>query len=231
MNINEYGRKPKAGVQVDYPKEIASRTGTNAKMVEKWLADNSFDPLTILQGIGSKRINLMDFVSALLSDKGNQQFIKKYADDRADGKWSSVWKGTPKNEGKLPMTNIQKVKRMIREAVLKEALPPGAERFYVAYYATVGQHGEAGTFRDFAAALKDAVKKSKDSEFMDGLEYLGVEPTHNGQEFAIIYIDETYMKHINSDQNFASSEDKNIFMTVAKKVLQTGKPAKGKFNG
>ena len=115
MNINEYGRKPKAGVQVDYPKEIASRTGTNAKMVEKWLADNSFDPLTILQGIGSKRINLMDFVSALLSDKGNQQFIKKYADDRADGKWSSVWKGTPKNE-----SNIQKVKRMIREAILKE---------------------------------------------------------------------------------------------------------------
>lgn len=129
------------------------------------------------------------------------------------------------------MTNIQKVKRMIREAVLKEAPVLGQERFYVAYYATVGQHGEAGTFRDLQSAIKDAIKKSKDPEFMEGLEYLGVEPTHNGQEFAIIYIDENYMKHINSDQNFASSEDKNIFMTVAKKVLQTGKSAKGKFNG
>jgi hypothetical protein len=146
MNINEYGRKPKAGVQVDYPKEIASRTGTNAKMVEKWLADNSFDPLTILQGIGSKRINLMDFVSALLSDKGNQQFIKKYADDRADGKWSSVWKGTPKNEGKLPMTNIQKVKKMIHSQLLRENnhlnesssdLNELSDRFFETYYESV----------------------------------------------------------------------------------------------
>jgi len=117
MNINEYGRKSKTGVQNNYPKEIAQKTGTRESAVKQWLDMNEVDPLTILQGIGSGRIKRNDFTDALMSDNGTLEFLNKY---NSDGKWSSVWKATPKTEGKLPMTNIQKVKRMIREAVLKE---------------------------------------------------------------------------------------------------------------
>lgn len=114
MNINEYGRKPKAGVQVNYAKEIAQKTGARESAVKQWLDTNEVDPLTILQGIGSGRIKRNDFIDALMSDNGTLEFLNKY---NSDGKWSSVWKGTPKNE-----SNIQKVKKMIREIVLKEGV-------------------------------------------------------------------------------------------------------------
>jgi len=115
--INEYGRKPKAGVQTNYAKEIAHQTGARESAVKQWLDMNEADPLSVLQGIGSGRIKRNDFIDALMSDNGTLEFLNKY---NSDGKWSSVWKATPKTEGKLPMINIQKVKRMIREAVLKE---------------------------------------------------------------------------------------------------------------
>lgn len=119
VKMNEYGRKPKAGVQNNYEKEIAQKTGARESAVKQWLDMNEVDPLTILQGIGSGRIKRNDFTDALMSDNGTLEFLNKY---NSDGKWSSVWKASPKHEGKLPMKNIQKLKKMIREAVLKENL-------------------------------------------------------------------------------------------------------------
>lgn len=132
--INEYGKKPKAGVQVNYAKEIAQRTGTREDAVNRWLKMMEIAPLTILQGIGSGRINRNDFVDALLSDEATKEFLEKY---NSDGKWSSVWKATPKNE-----SNIQKVKKMISQLLhetnnlneVSNDLNELSDRFFETYY-------------------------------------------------------------------------------------------------
>lgn len=139
------------------------------------------------------------------------------------------------------------IKKVIREEIskikLKEAdesdweIPKKGhpESYIISYYATVGEHGEAGKFRDFKSAYTAAISKikGKNSEgesFLDGLEYVGVEATwETDKDFAIIFVQASYIKHINSDQNFKAPEDRKIFIDAAKKCLQTGKPVVGKF--
>jgi hypothetical protein len=129
-----------------------------------------------------------------------------------------------KSENKIK--NSLKLKKII-ESVLNE-LKPGQERFYIAYYATVGEHGEAGTYSNFQTAFNTAKSKLKDKDFMDGLAYVGVEPTYGGSEFAVIYATPEYLKRL-SQNDFNSMEDYKSFMDVYKKVMTTKKPQVGKF--
>lgn len=86
-NIQEYGGKfqPKKGVNVDYYREIADRTGTNYKAVKEFCDRNSIEPLDLLQGIGSKRVDVKDFAAALLSSRGERMFLSKFNP-------KSIWK-------------------------------------------------------------------------------------------------------------------------------------------
>lgn len=71
-----------------YSNEIAQKTGTRSDAVDRFLKANEIDSLTIIQGLGSGKINKQDFVQALLSDEGTKLFLKKY---NSDGTWSKVW--------------------------------------------------------------------------------------------------------------------------------------------
>ncbi len=127
------------------------------------------------------------------------------------------------------------IKGLIRkEKRLNESLNENNQKYYISYYATVGEHGEAGTFSDFKQAIQGAKRfvKDKDSEgtsLMDGLEYLGVESTYSEDgQFAILFITEPYIKRL-SPSHFDTPESYKAFVLAAKKCLTTGKPAIGKY--
>lgn len=105
-----YGKSKKQPIQVDYAQEIAQRTGTRKDAVQKFLDDNKIDPLTLLQGIGSKRIQLGDFLDAITDKRMVGDFLKKY---NLDGNGSSVWKATPKN-------TQESLSEMIRRVIKEE---------------------------------------------------------------------------------------------------------------
>ncbi len=101
-----YGKSKKQPIQVDYAQEIAQRTGTRKEAVQKFLDDNKIDPLTLLQGIGSKRIQLGDFLDAFTDKRMVGDFLKKY---NLDGDGSSVWKATQKE------SLSEMIRRVIKE--------------------------------------------------------------------------------------------------------------------
>lgn len=109
-SIPEAYGKPKKQSGIDYAKEIATKTGTRVDAIKKWLEMNEIDALTILQGIGSGKINKQDLVQALMYDEATLEFLRKY---NSDGKWSSVWKGTEKPTKSESLREI--VKRIIKE--------------------------------------------------------------------------------------------------------------------
>ncbi len=230
--LSEYPKRTKHGVQTDYAQEIATKIGMRKDAVVLWLKQMEVDGLTILQGIGSGSIKKQDFIDALFSDEGTLKFLRKY---NSDGKWSKVWKGkeisTNKENMKTKMKENMKTKmnesitEMIRR-VIKEEM---GERYYIAYYDRVGEHGEVGTFRDFKSAISSAKSKIKDKEFMDGLDYVGIEGTNNSLDFAILFVNEFYITRILTKNGFNSSEDYNTFISACKKYIQTGKPQIGKY--
>jgi hypothetical protein len=115
-------------------------------------------------------------------------------------------------------------KKLKTEAVIKEA---GDSGYSIVYYATVGQHGDTGkSYPDYKSALRDAIKNSEDKDFMEGLEYLGVEPFGSENKFAILYIEERYLNRV---ANYIEGEkNKQIWKSVAQKVLQGQEKSGGK---
>lgn len=106
----------------------------------------------------------------------------------------------------------------------------GRERYYIAYYKTVGEHSAGRSYTSFKSAFNNAKINLKDKEFMDGLEYLGVEGITKASEFAILFVTKSYLSRLNANM-FDSPNDYNIFKSVALKCLQTKKPQLGKFEG
>lgn len=177
-----------------------------------------------------------------------------------DGSWINVGKINKmesrmnrKTNLKLETLNLLKkiikeeVKRVlikkdtIKEASLREKesdweVPKGGhpQTFYIAYYSSTGEHGEAGTFRDFKSAYRSALtqmkgKNDEGESFLDGLEYVGVEATWKTiPEFAIMFVTKEYIRKISTNW-FNSPEEAKIFKAAAEKCLQTGKPVIGKY--
>jgi hypothetical protein len=107
---------------------------------------------------------------------------------------------------------------------IKESLDSG---YTVTYYATVGQHGDTGKqYPDYKSALRDAIKNSEDPNFMDGLEYLGVEPFGDENRFAILYIEDRYLNNVAN--YIEGAKNKQIWKSVAQKVLQGQEKSGGK---
>lgn len=206
---------------------IAAMTGLRQTAVQSYLVDNDIDVERLTQDLVDGKVKPMDISTAVSGNTNNRysMAIKKNYSESTVKKIKSTLK-------KIIREEVTKVIRLKENTTpIKEASSP---RYSVTYYATVGEHGEAKSFGDFKSALREALKfqKQKDSEgspLMEGLEYLGVEPSHGGLEFAVVFVQESYIKHVDSDQNFASPADRTAFMTAAKKCLQTGKPAIGKF--
>lgn len=104
------------------------------------------------------------------------------------------------------------------------------EYHQVTYYYRVGQHGSAGEFPNFNAALrraKELVKESSTEEDFDDLWYVGVEG--NTEQFAIVMVREPYIDHVSSimGDSFATQEQGREWVKAAKKCLATGKPVVG----
>lgn len=110
--------KPKP-VQNNYAKEIAKKTGTREDAVKLWLDMNEVDALTILQGIGSGRIDRHDFTSALLSDNGTLEFLRKY---NSDGRWGSVWNAKRKIESFIYKTVKEKQQKLNVTKIISEGV-------------------------------------------------------------------------------------------------------------
>ena len=98
------------------------------------------------------------------------------------------------------------------------------------YYDKFGGHGEIGNWSSFDMAYKKAMdlykREKKEGELGTSTGYIGV--SGNGDEFAIIYLDQSYLKNMNAS-SFGDPKAFKAWMNVAKKVLATGKPMKGKF--
>jgi len=164
-----------------------------------------------------------------------------------DGKWINV--GPVQTSEQTVTEGRAKVKRILKTIIKEEvkralsiirlrevgesdwATPKGGhpESYYIAYYDTVGGHGEAGKFSRFGQAYQMAVRHSKDADFMEGLEYLGVEATWEGTpDFAVVFVTDSYIKRVSANM-FKNPADYKTFISAAKKCLQTGKPAIGAY--
>jgi len=106
---------------------------------------------------------------------------------------------------------------------IKEADRP--DYHSVEYYAEVGQHGEVNNYPTMSQAYKEAVKFGKRKDNAD-LWYVGV--SGNSDEFAVIRVNESYIKHMSSKM-FKDKKGYDSWNKVAKQVLKTGKPMKGKY--
>ncbi len=101
--------------------------------------------------------------------------------------------------------------------------------YVVDYYARVGEHGEANVFHGdkFKEAVKSAVEfynREKKSKTLRELSYIGV--TGNADEFAIIYLSETYLKRITLE-DFSDKKAYDNWMKAAKSWKD--KPVTGKY--
>jgi hypothetical protein len=123
-----YGKSKKQPIQVDYAQEIAQRTGTRKEYVQKFLDDNKIDPLTLLQGIGSKRIQLGDFLDAFTDKRMVGDFLKKY---NLDGDGSSVWKSNPKNTQE---SLSEMIRRVLKEESYDKITQEEVDTFYKNFY-------------------------------------------------------------------------------------------------
>jgi hypothetical protein len=123
-----YGKSKKQPIQVDYAQEIAQRTGTRKEYVQKFLDDNKIDPLTLLQGIGSKRIQLGDFLDAFTDKRMVGDFLKKY---NLDGDGSSVWKANPKNTQE---SLSEMIRRVLKEESYDKITQEEVDTFYKNFY-------------------------------------------------------------------------------------------------
>lgn len=97
------------------------------------------------------------------------------------------------------------------------------------YYATMGESGALKASSDFNTAYKDALdlyKREKKAGSLDELQYIGVNT--NANDFAIIHIEKRYIDNMHPDA-FKDKSMRDAWMAVANKVLETGKPAKGKY--
>jgi hypothetical protein len=98
------------------------------------------------------------------------------------------------------------------------------------YYDKQGGHGEIGNWPSFKTAYSKAMELYK-REKKQGLlgtstGYIGV--AGSGDEFAIIFLDQNYLKNM-SQNDFKDQVAYRTWMNVAKKVLSSGKPAKGTY--
>lgn len=122
-------------------------------------------------------------------------------------------------------------KKQLIEAVakvVKKMLNEGQRSGYtISYYATVGEHGETGkTYSNYTSAMRDAIISSEDPEFMDGLEYLGVEPFGSETRFSILYITPKYLNRV--AQYIDDPADRKAWMDVASKVAAAQERSGGK---
>ena len=135
------------------------------------------------------------------------------------------------NRTKLKLENY--IRKIVKEEFSdrKNTISEVQSRYFISYYARVGEHGEAGTYPDFNSAYRAAVAKSRNEDFMDGLDYLGVEGSGtNANQFAIIYINDFYVNNRLGSSDFDNKDAANKFRTVAKKVLATGRPVRSTYS-
>jgi hypothetical protein len=132
---------------------------------------------------------------------------------------------------KLKSTLKSYIRRLVTEEIKGHKIHEVQSRYFISYYTRVGEHGEAGTYPDFKSAYRAAVAKSRNEDFMDGLDYLGVEGSGtNANQFAIIYINDFYLNNRLGSSDFDNKDAANKFRTVAKKVLATGRPVRSTYS-
>jgi len=103
------------------------------------------------------------------------------------------------------------------------------EYYEVDYYATIGEHGSAGDYRDFSEAYLESMKfkkQEKSAKRLDELEYIGV--SGSGNDFAVVYVTESYIKRAD-EKMFQSKEAYESWKAVAEETLKTGVAHKGKY--
>lgn len=117
--------------------------------------------------------------------------------------------------------------RNIVKSVLREASPDTG--FQIEYYETYGQYGTTGkNYYSLESAVSEGKKHIKDSDFMGGVEYVGVIGYGGEPKFAVLYCKPSYLKHLDEFW-FDSPQDFAKFRNACQKVIDTGKPVKGKF--
>ena len=100
------------------------------------------------------------------------------------------------------------------------------------YYDKQGGHGSLhGYSSNFETEYRKAMglytREKKAGELGKSTGYIGV--SGSGKEFAILYLDKNYFDNM-SENDFNTKSDYDVWMKVAKSVLETGKAKKGSYN-
>ena len=128
---------------------------------------------------------------------------------------------------KLKLSELRQIIKEEAKKILEADIP---DYHQVEYYAEFGEHGDMGDYPNFNTAYKKAVdlyNKEKKQNKLDKLWYIGV--SGNTDDFAVVYVTQDYLNKVVGRYSFSDTKAYNNFVKVAKQVLKTGKPIKGKY--
>ena len=122
---------------------------------------------------------------------------------------------------------------------VNESLAEGPMSYYeVAYYAKIGEHGTAGSYKTMDEAYQRAIQLYKE-DFEQGnidreneedsdTQYIGVES--DTDDFAIIYVTDWYINNKATSMMFDDQNMRAAWIKVATEVSNTGTPMKGSYS-
>jgi hypothetical protein len=135
--------------------------------------------------------------------------------------------------GKLDAEDFKMLRsnKMAKGTIVKDG--GSIDLYYQAeYYDKQGGHGALQGYssnfdKEYRKAMELYTREKKSGELGKSTGFIGV--SGSGQEFAILYIDKNYFDNM-SENDFSTKSDYDVWMKVAKSVLETGKAKKGSYN-
>ena len=156
-------------------------------------------------------------------------FISKIEKRLEENDWISMSNGTTFEKSFTPGKKISEDLNATLATPASEVAKKPEVWYQADYYDIQGGHGAMnGHSSDFNAELKKALelykREKRANELGKTTGYIGV--NGSGDEFAILYIDQNYYNTMDP-KHFKSQQAYEMWMKMAKKVLETGKPQKG----
>ena len=183
-------------------KGLASKTGVNGRALISWTEQNGVDLEKIASDVESKKLNPMDFMTAVVGNSGNKyakDIIAKYSQGGASTKADAPKAQFPKKASQLDDTHAENVSTTLnKEAALDGYAQIDDNSGAIMYNASKGE------MPTYTLYMGSNVDYGKPNEFR-----VSLEPTYGNDPSKL---------QGKIDKSFKSAEDANTFMiAVAKK--------------
>jgi len=183
-------------------KVLSKKTGVNGRALISWTEQNGVDLEKIASDVESKKLNPMDFMTAVVGNSGNKyakDIIAKYSQSGASAKADAPKAQFPKKASQLDDTHAENVSNTLNKEVALDGYAQIDDNSGAIMY-----NASKGEMPTYTLYMGSNVDYGKPNEFR-----VSLEPTYNNDPSKL---------QGKIDKSFKSAEDANTFMiAVAKK--------------